>query len=387
MELTNQSHPKSQGRMLDIEKIDLKGMNESEIIEMCRGAGEPTYRGKQVFSWIYGKGETDIGRMSDLPKQFRKSLGSRTRIGRLEAEQIEYGVDGTEKFLWRLGDGASVESVRIPMPRSSGGCRWSLCLSTQVGCAMGCSFCLTAKMGFVRNLGTGEIVEQFLAVRRRLPPGERLHNVVFMGMGEPLDNYDATVAAVRLLTHPRGIGLSPKRLTVSTVGVIPKIKEFVREMPGVGLAVSLHAVDEATRSKIVPLNRKWPMAEILRVCKELPFSERQRITFEYVLLSGVNDSPKDAIKLAGFLQGMRCKVNLLPWNPFSGVSFKRPADGIIEEFRRVLASRRIIVTVRQSKGLDIRAACGQLVDTVKMAERSLTGNKLPIVPFVGNVSC
>lgn len=384
MESTKQNPPDPQGRALDLERIDLKGMSEDEIAELCGEAGEPAYRGKQVFSWVYDKGETDIGRMSDLPKRFREWLSARARIGWLEAEETEKGADGTEKFFWRLGDGAGVESVRIPMPRPGGGYRWSLCISTQVGCAMGCAFCLTAKMGFVRNLGTGEIVEQFLAARRGLPPGERLHNVVFMGMGEPLDNYDATVAAVRLLTHPRGIGLSPRRLTVSTVGVIPKIKDFVRELPGVGVAVSLHAADEVTRAKIVPPSRKWPMGEILRACKELPLPERQRITFEYVLLSGVNDSSGDAVKLAGLLRGMRCKVNLLPWNPFSGAPFERPSDECVEAFRRILAGRGIAVTVRQSKGLDIRAACGQLVDTVKMAERGWDGGKLPMAPVSVN---
>ncbi|MBT4094623.1 MAG: 23S rRNA (adenine(2503)-C(2))-methyltransferase RlmN [Nitrospinaceae bacterium] len=246
--------------------------------------------------------------------------------------------------------------------------RWSLCISTQVGCAMGCTFCLTAKMGFHRQLSAAEIAEQFLAARRRLPEGERFHNVVFMGMGEPLDNFDATVAAVGLLTHPRGIGLAPRRLTVSTVGISSRLGDFVKQAPGVGVAVSLHAADEDTRSKIVPVNRKWGLMDILKDCKALPLTVRQRITFEYVLLSGVNDSAEDARKLAGLLGEIRCKVNLLPWNPFDGAPFERPSETRVETFRRTLADRGLTVTVRQSKGLDIRAACGQLADDVKMAE-------------------
>jgi 23S rRNA (adenine2503-C2)-methyltransferase len=195
-----------------------------------------------------------------------------------------------------------------------------------------------------------------------------------MGMGEPLDNLEASVAAVRLLTHPKGVGMSPRRLTLSTVGIAPKLDEFVREVPGVGVAVSLHAADDVTRGKIVPPNRKWPLKEILKTCRSLPLSERQRITFEYVLLSGVNDSPEDARKLVGLLRGIRCKVNLLPWNPFPGVSFERPADSRVGEFRRILIQSGLDAFVRQSKGLDIRAACGQLADDDKIAARAGRGS-------------
>ncbi len=370
--VSTKNTPDWRGNSPDREMTDLKGMSEEEIIGFCLEAGEPAYRGRQIFSWIYAKGETDLARMSDLPRAFREELARRARIGWLEPEKIEKGADGTEKFLWRLGDGNCIESVRVPMPLPDGKTRWSLCISTQVGCAMGCAFCLTAKMGFVRQLSAGEIVEQFLAARRLLPEGERYHNVVFMGMGEPLDNLEASVAAVRLLTHPKGVGMSPRRLTLSTVGIAPKLEEFVREVPGVGVAVSLHAADDATRGKIVPPNRKWPLSEILKTCRNLPLSERQRITFEYVLLSGVNDSSEDARKLVGLLRGIRCKVNLLPWNPFPGVSFERPADSRVDEFRRILTQSGLDAFVRQSKGLDIRAACGQLADDVKIADRAGT---------------
>ena len=235
---------------------------------------------------------------------------------------------------------------------------------------MGCAFCLTGKMGFVRHLSAGEIVEQFLAAGRHLPKGERFHNAVFMGMGEPLDNFEATVSATRFLTHPRGIGLSPRRLTVSTVGIAPRLEDFVREVPGVGLAVSLHAADEATRGQIVPVNRKWGLEALIEVCRDLPLPERRRITFEYVLLKDVNDSPGDAHKLAGLLGGIRCKINLLPWNPIPDTPFERPPDERVEAFCRVLVKEGFPVTIRQSKGLDIRAACGQLADEAKMYVRA-----------------
>ncbi len=372
--------PDPQGRSLVPEKVDLKGMDEAELVVFCGEMGEPAYRGRQLFSWIYGKRAADFEGMTDLPKVFREKLAERARVGALAPEGFEEGVDGTGKFVWRLGDGEHIESVRIPMPGREGEKRWALCISTQVGCAMGCAFCLTAKMGFVRQLSAGEIVEQFLAAARRLPEGERFRSVVFMGMGEPLDNFDATVKAVRIMIHPGGIALPPKRLTVSTVGVTPRLGEFVRAVPGVGLAVSLHAADDSTRSRIVPVNRKWGLEGLLRACRELPALERRRITFEYVLLKGVNDSPEDAGRLAKRLHGVRCKINLLPWNPFAGVSFERPPEGRVEAFRGVLAGKGYTVTVRQSRGLDIRAACGQLVDEVKMAERAGKGRNSAAAP-------
>lgn len=369
-EILDSAAPDPAGHSLVADQIDLKGMGEAEMEAFCAEAGEPPYRGRQLFSWIYAKGEVDISRMTDLPKEFRRGLSGRARVGRLEAERVDEGADGTVKYLWRLGEGNCVESVRVPMSRPGGGRRWSLCISTQVGCAMGCAFCLTGKMGLVRHLSAGEIVEQYLAAGRHLPEGERFHNVVFMGMGEPLDNFEATVSAARLLTHPRGIGLPPRRLTVSTVGIAPRLEDFVREVPGVGVAVSLHAADDATRGRIVPVNRKWGLEALIDVCRALPLPERRRITFEYVLLKDVNDSPGDALKLAGLLGGIKCKVNLLPWNPIPDTPFERPPEERVEAFCRVLVREGFPVTIRQSKGLDIRAACGQLADAAKVNVRA-----------------
>ena len=350
--------------------VDLVGMDEEELVSLCGEMGEPPYRGRQIFSWLYAQGVSEFSRMTNISKGFRAKLGEAARLETLELDRESKSSDGTEKYLWRLRDGARVESVRIPMKNVNGVMRWSLCVSTQVGCAMGCAFCLTAKMGFIRQLTAGEIVGQFLAARNLLAPGERFHNVVFMGMGEPLDNFDATVKAVRILTHPQANGVSPRRLTVSTVGIASRLKDFVSAVPGVGLAVSLHAADDATRGQLVPVNRKWNLGALLDECRELPMGERRRITFEYVMLRGVNDSGQDAKTLSNLLKGLKCKVNLIPWNPFPGVAFERPGDDRIEAFRRILLSAGVVATTRVSKGSDILAACGQLADPRQVAEKT-----------------
>ena len=361
--------PDPPGQRLDPARVDLKGMEEAALAAFCGELGEPPYRGRQLFAWIYGRGEWDFERMSDLSKELRLRLAEGARVGALAPERVEEAPDGTRKFGWKLAGGARVESVKIPMPRAEGPPRWALCLSTQAGCAMGCAFCLTGMMGLVRNLSAGEIAEQFLAARRALGPEERFHNVVFMGMGEPLDNFEPSAAAARILIHPRAGGVSARRLTVSTVGVASRLAEFARAVPGVGLAVSLHAADEAVRARLVPISRKWGLEALLRACRELPLPERRRVTFEYVLLQGVNDAPGAARRLAALLRGIRCKVNLLPWNPFPGAPFERPSPGRVEAFRRELVRAGLTATVRQSKGLPIRAACGQLADDERLAER------------------
>ncbi|MDE0340951.1 MAG: 23S rRNA (adenine(2503)-C(2))-methyltransferase RlmN [Nitrospinae bacterium] len=345
-------------------------MDEEEFVSLCEEMGEPPYRGRQIFSWVYAHGVSEFSQMTNIPKGFRAKLGEAARLETLELDRESESTDGTQKYLWRLRDGARIESVRVPMKNVNGVMRWSLCVSTQVGCAMGCAFCLTAKMGFVRQLTAGEIVGQFLAARNLLAPGERFHNVVFMGMGEPLDNFDATVKAVRILTHPQANGVGSRRLTVSTVGVVSRLKDFVSAVPGVGLAVSLHAADDATRGKLVPVNRKWNLEALLDECRELPMGERRRITFEYVMLRGVNDSEQDAKALSRLLKGLKCKVNLIPWNPFPGVAFERPGDGRVEEFRRILLAAGLVATTRTAKGSDILAACGQLADPRQVAERT-----------------
>ena len=355
--------------------VDLAGMDEEELVSLCEEMGEPPYRGRQIFSWLYAHGVSEFSQMTNIPKGFRAKLGEAARLEILELDRESRSVDGTEKYVWRLRDGARVESVRIPMRNANGVMRWSLCISTQVGCAMGCAFCLTAKMGFIRQLSAGEIVGQFLAARNLLAPEERFHNVVFMGMGEPLDNFDATVKAVKILTHPKANGVSPRRLTVSTVGIVSRLRDFVSAVPSVGLAVSLHAADDETRGKLVPVNRKWNLRALIDECRELPVGERRRITFEYVMLRGVNDSGQDAKELSKLLKGLKCKVNLIPWNPFPGTPFERPGDEQVEEFRRILLAAGLVATTRTAKGVDILAACGQLADPRQIAEK--TGLTLP----------
>ena len=355
-------------------KIDLKGMTEQELVAFCAEAGEPDYRGRQVFAWIWGKGETEISRMSDLPASFRELLGERARIGWLEAENIMSGADGTEKFLWRLGDGNRIESVRIPMPRTEGGMRWSLCISTQVGCAMGCAFCLTAKMGFHRQLSASEIAEQFLAARRRLPEGERYHNVVFMGMGEPLLNFRPVIESAKIMKDQLGYGLSRKRITISTSGITPQIDKLPDEID-VALAISLHAPINELRDELVPINKKYPISELMKSCKKYlaSYDGKRNITIEYVLIDGVNDSPELARQLAKLLSDIYCKINLIPFNPFDGSDYKRSNKKNILDFKNILMEKGFITTLRITRGDAVDGACGQLVGKLN---KSVKGKKL-----------
>ncbi|MBE18107.1 MAG: 23S rRNA (adenine(2503)-C(2))-methyltransferase RlmN [Nitrospinae bacterium] len=355
-----QLNPYSKTREPDL--VDLKGMELEELQSFCEKFGEPNYRGKQLFNWIYNVDEISFDRMMNLPTYFRENLMKVAKVGRFVNVEVQTSIDGTEKYSWVLADSSMIESVRIPMLHAGNIKRWSICISTQVGCAMGCEFCLTGKMGFVRQLTSGEIVEQFLAAKRRLGKDERFHNIVFMGMGEPLDNFHEMKKAAKILTDPNFEGISRKRLTVSTVGISNKIEEFLRTIPDVGLAISLHASDDFTRSKLVPVNRKWNLSSLLSICKNLPLKDIKRITFEYVLLKGVNDSEKDANQLVKILSGIRSKINLIPWNQFQGVDFESPDEKNVEKFQNILKKNGFMTTVRKRKGADISAACGQLAD-------------------------
>jgi len=342
--------------------IDLKGMELEELQNFCEKFGEPNFRGKQLFDWIYNIDEISFDRMMNLPSSFRQNLMRVAKVGRFASADIQESIDGTEKYSWVLADSSIVESVRIPMIHAGNIKRWSICISTQVGCAMGCKFCLTGKMGFVRQLTSGEIVEQFLAAKRRLGENDRYHNIVFMGMGEPLDNFEEMKKAAQILTDPGFEGVSKKRLTVSTVGISNKIKDFLKSIPDVGLAISLHASDDFTRSKLVPVNKKWNLSSLITICRNLSSKDIKRITFEYVLLKGVNDSEKDANELVRILNGIRTKINLIPWNEFQGVDFKSPDEKNVKKFQKILKKNGFVTTVRKSKGADISAACGQLAD-------------------------
>lgn len=317
--------------------------------------GVPAYRARQVFQWIYRRGVTDFDAMTDLPQALRQSLAAEFSILTPSVEQRDVSEDGTEKFLLRFADDRTVESVFIPDTPNQ-----TFCVSTQVGCAMGCRFCLTATMGLLRNLTPGEIVGQVRVLAAALDLRDKTFNIVLMGMGEPLHNYDSTMAALRILTDPQGFGMSPKRITLSTVGLVPAIERLATEDVMPNLAISLHATTEEQRGLLVPINKKYGIDEVLEACRRFPLGKRDRITFEYVLLDGVNDSAGDAHRLARLLGDLRAKVNLIPLNPAAGIPYERPSDDRINSFGRILADEGLTVSVRKSRGRDIRAACGQL---------------------------
>jgi 23S rRNA (adenine2503-C2)-methyltransferase len=337
-------------------RIDLAELDRSTLEAELSERGHESFRARQLFAWIYRRGVTDIDAMTDLPRELRATLGSAFTLTTPAIVNRERSSDGTEKFLLRLADGRQIESVFIPDTPSM-----TFCLSTQVGCAMACAFCLTGKMGLVRNLTAGEIVGQVRVLAHAVDLRDRAFNIVLMGMGEPLHNYDATMKALRMLADEHGFALPPRRVTLSTVGLLPALERLAREPIMPNLAISLHAPTDVLRGDLVPLNKKYGIAEVINVCKRFPVRKRSRITFEYVLLAGVNDRPEDARQLAKLLAGVKSKVNLIPLNAAPGIPFERPSDAAIDRFAKVLAERGVTVSVRKSRGRDIRAACGQLI--------------------------
>ena len=318
--------------------------------------GRARFHAGQIFRWIYRRGITDPEAMTDLSRELRETLAVDFRWTTPTLVHRERSVDGTEKFLLRFDDGRTVESVFIPDTPSM-----TFCISTQLGCAMACAFCLTGKMGLVRNLTAGEIVGQVRVLAGALHMRDTTFNIVLMGMGEPLHNYDETMKALRILADEQGFDLPPRRVTLSTVGLLPALERLAAEPVMPNLAISLHAPTDVQRGALVPINKKYGVAEIIAACKRFPLKKRSRITFEYVLLAGVNDSPEDAHRLAKLLGGMKAKVNLIPLNPAPGIPFERPSDERVDRFAQVLADRHLTVSVRKSRGQDIRAACGQLI--------------------------
>jgi 23S rRNA (adenine2503-C2)-methyltransferase len=315
--------------------------------------GEKRFRAEQIFGWIYKKRAKCFGEMSDLPSSLREKLSLVVNLSCLDLIREEISCDGTRKFLFKANDGNCIESVLI-FNRN----RVTACLSSQVGCALGCNFCLTGRDGFIRNLETGEIIDQFLGMEEEL--GEPITNVVFMGMGEPLYNYESLVKAIRILVNDKGIGFPLRRITVSTAGVIPGILRLVREDFKVNLAVSLNAADDKTRSALMPINLKYPMKELIKVALAYPGSRRKWVIFEYILIKNVNDRPEDAIELAGLIGKRRAKINLIPFNPYPGTTLQEPEQESIQTFQEILLSSHITALLRKSKGVDINAACGQL---------------------------
>ena len=341
------------------EKEDIKDISLDRFVAWLQCHEIQPYRGKQVLKWVYGRQEDAFENMTDLSQEFRSQLAKRFEIGRLALQEIETAKDGSKKFLFKLRDGNHIESVLIPEKD-----RNTLCISSQVGCPLGCRFCLTGKGGLVRNLTTGEIVAQVRDIAQDLAgnpvaPG-RISNIVFMGMGEPLANYRNVIQALTTLTDgDTGFGFSSRRITVSTSGVAPKLVDFSRET-SVNLAVSLNATDDQTRSRLMPINQKYPIRVLLDACRQYRLPPGRKITFEYVLIKDLNDSMADARRLVELLKSIRCKINLIPFNAFEGCDFKRPEASTIEKFKDILEKRNYTVMVRNSRGQDISAACGQL---------------------------
>jgi 23S rRNA (adenine2503-C2)-methyltransferase len=335
---------------------DAGSMELGELEAALDARGHPRFHARQIFAWVYARGVTDFEKMTDLSRSVRSDLAAHFRIATPSLVGRDTSSDGTVKFLLGLDDHARIESVFIPDTPSQ-----TFCISTQAGCAMKCGFCLTGKMGLVRNLTAGEIAGQVRVLARELGLLASKFNIVLMGMGEPLHNYDNTMKALRILNDAHGLAVSPRRVTLSTVGVLPALERLASEPLMPNLAISLHATTEDQRDALVPVNRKYGLEDILNAARKFPARRRNRITFEYVMLRGVNDSIDDARRLVRLLGNIRCKVNLIPLNEAAGIAFQRPSDERVNAFAKVLAGGGLTVSVRKSRGRDIRAACGQLI--------------------------
>src|SRR5262245_24647437 len=312
--------------------VDLRALTFEQTVDwVTKALGQPRFRGEQVWRWVHGRGVRSFDEMSNLSRDLRALLVERATVGTLEVAEVQTSHDGTRKLRLATRDGRSIESVLIP-----DGDKTTLCISSQVGCAVDCQFCATAKLGLFRNLDPGEIVDQVYRARQLLAevePDRRITNLVYMGMGEPLHNYDNVMSSLRILTHDLGAGLSQRRITVSTAGMVPRIEKLGREDVRPNPAVSLNASSDEVRDLIMPINRKWDIGKLLGAIRAYPLEHRRRVTFEYVLLAGVNDSLDDAARLARLLRGIRCKVNIIPWNPHPESDFHRPAGAAIDAFQ------------------------------------------------------
>lgn len=340
---------------------DLKELNRSEIIKEIKEAGFPSYRGEQVFNWLYKNGVSTTAEMKNIPKDLRKYLDENYKLSNLKEINRSQAVDGTIKYLWQLADDENIEGVYLPFPESG---RHSACISTQVGCGLGCSFCATGIDGLKRNLSAAEIVDQVLKIQSDIS-GEnfaepRLSNVVFMGMGEPLANFDNLMKAVEILNSDQGLNIGMRKMTISTAGLVPEIKKLAEVNDQIGLAVSLHAPNDRLRNKIMPINKKYNLNQLLTAVVDYIEKTGRRVTFEYVLMDSVNDSPELSVQLAELLRGINCHVNLIPANPVPELNIERPVQKVIDSFYSTLKNNGIQVTLRKEMGTEIDAACGQL---------------------------
>ncbi len=359
--------------------ILLPDLTRDEMVAWAGEQGLPPYRGRQLYAAVFRRLITSLDEATDLPLDLRARLAHEVAVSPLVVQQTQRHDEArTEKALFRMPDGALIEGVLMDYPAERGGGRHTVCLSSQVGCALACRFCATGLQGFTRHLSAGEIVAQVLHFERALRArGAHVTNVVYMGMGEPLHNYEHTIASVRLLTDPHGFNLGQRHITISTAGVVPAIRRLAHEGLQVGLAISIHAATDEARSALMPINRRYPLDELLDACHEYVATTRRRVTFEYTLMRGVNDGVGDARALAERLRGLLCHVNIIPWNPVEGMPFQPSPRAAVDAFRDALTATGIPVTVRDTKGSAIQAACGQL-KTAAVRERRPELRALPV---------
>ena len=336
-------------------KVDLKDLDLEEMRGYVKKIGHETYRAEQIRQWIFGHKAESFEEMTNVSKELRNYLNSFCIISQLKIIKTEISLDGTKKFLFELEDGNRIESVLIPERN-----HYTMCISSQVGCAMGCKFCLTARQGFIRSLKSSEIINQVIQIRQLLDQPDRLTNIVFMGMGEPLANFEAVKKAVKNIISPDALNFSRRQVTLSTCGLVPEIERLGRDLP-INLAVSLNAADDKTRNMLMPINKKYPLKKLMETLKHFPLHKGRRITFEYILIRDINDRLSDAINLARLLKNIRAKINLIPFNRYDGSPFDEPDEGNIVAFQDELIRKNYTVTIRKSKGADISAACGQLI--------------------------
>jgi 23S rRNA (adenine2503-C2)-methyltransferase len=346
---------------------EIRELTLAELEQIVAEAGERSFRARQILGSLWRRGVDSFDAMREIPAGLRIFLRENLTFGPPTPTAVARSADGTHKLLIGLGDGEEIESVIIPMEG-----RTTLCLSSQAGCAMGCGFCATARMGLHRNLGPAEILGQVMAARRHLGPGESLTNYVFMGMGEPLANYRRLARALTIMTAEWGMAISPRRITVSTVGLVPLMGRLLGDFQ-VNLAVSLHATTDELRDRLAPINRRYPIGVLIDACRRLPIQRRRRITFEYVMLDGVNDSAEAARRLARMLAPLRAKVNLIFFNPFVGAPFQPSPRQRVEDFRAILHRGNLTATIRESRGVDLAAACGQLYAERHQATPHISG--------------
>ncbi|MFV9689827.1 MAG: 23S rRNA (adenine(2503)-C(2))-methyltransferase RlmN [Desulfobacteria bacterium] len=335
-------------------KKDIKSFSGAVLSEWFADRKIKPYRAGQVLRWIFHRHVDSFDEMTDLSKDLRRLLSDEFSISRLQTVRVEESTDGSRKYLFRLKDANLIESVLIPEKN-----HWTLCISSQVGCAQGCRFCLTGRGGFIRDLVSSEIVNQIWEIRKGLDSEARLSNIVLMGMGEPLANYDNVVAALKVIMAEDGLQFSNRRVTLSTAGLVPGIERLGGEI-NMNLAVSLNAADNEKRTYLMPVNRRYPLETLINACRAFPLDRRRMITFEYILISGINDSPEDAEQLAKLLRPLRAKINLIPFNAFEETKFQKPAESEILAFQKILTDHHYTAMIRRSKGSDISAACGQL---------------------------